>query len=362
MRSGIGICILLGLILSVAHAEEVTLVREEMPDHQPMSLFKNQMIQCRKLKEMPEAAKGPEGTLAWAELQLGDHKTLFCVRLEQDSAVIYFDRDRDRDLAEETPVTGRHMGRYRTRGYDFDLEDISAAFRFRNTILSHALRLRIRYPFQWGVQVFTVYNGRIEVAGETCLVTWVPGQKPVLRLPAITTGKIRDIHFGRKRVDFGGEAVQVKDGNVIATYTVADDESLVAVSVPKGLSKLNASWDTKTWTVCKPVEDKVYLSPGIYFRAEAVIEREVKGTRWWLSVMVKDFEVAEGSRFRGPIEPLSVSVSLRQRGGAVVLQSAFTDSVKRGVILYKDGEPLAPRLVIKDAEGAEVADWWLRYG
>jgi hypothetical protein len=352
----------MALFGGVALGEEVTLERGEMPDHQPLSLRKNQQIQCRKLPEAPEAAKGPEGNLAWAELQLGVQKALLCIRLEEDSASLYFDRDGDKDLVEETPVRGRHMGRYRTRGYDFDLDEVSAVFRFRNTVLSHSLRIRIQYPFHWGVQVFTVYNGRIELFGETCLVTWVPGQKPILRLPAITTGKIRDVHFGRKRIDFGEKSVLVKEGKVVGTYRIVDDEALVAVSVPEGLSKLNVSWDTKTWTICKPEKNKVYLSEGVYYRAEAVIDRTAQGSHWWLSIMVKDFEAVEGTSFRGPIEPLSIRVSVRQRGGAAVIQPAFTDSAKRGVILYRDGEPVTPRLVIKDADGAEVADWWLRYG
>ncbi|MHC4779815.1 MAG: hypothetical protein ACYTFG_14670 [Planctomycetota bacterium] len=350
------------LASSALLAEEVALELKTLPGHRPISLQGNSLIRCEPLDAAPAGVKGPEGNLAWAKLYLGETECHICIRTGQDVADLFVDLDGNNHLTDKELYSGVPMGRYRVRGFEFDVRDLPGNFRIGKEPLSTPLSLNIRFPFHWGIEAFGAYVGTFRKMEQDCWVVWVPGQEPFVTLPSITMGKTESVHFGSMVARLGKSGLSVANGKPSVRFEFVRNEGFVEMSVPGQLTKFNASWDSKTWAVCLPEKGKVYLEPGSYLRAEAVMERRKDDVTWWLSIMLRDFEVDEGKNLDGPFEPLSAKLDLRQRRGSVVIKPAFLTASGRGVILYRDGEPLAPRLEIRDGQGNPVKAWPLKYG
>jgi hypothetical protein len=354
---------LLACLCSVSLAGEVTLEPTDFPGRQSLALLENGVLCIEPLKAPPDGAKAPPGEPTWGRLRLGESAYLVCVVMDAYRfGKAYVDRDNDLDLAEEEPVLGEPMGRIRARLSCFEVKGLAAKFRVGGKLLSAEMAVRIEHPFHLGMRAARAWSGVIAELGSDCRISWVPGQKPLVSLRAITAGSTRKVYFGRKTISFGQDCVTLRDGKVVVSYTVSEDRDLVPVPVSRDFLSLSATRDSETWTVHKPVGGSVFVAKGRYFKAEALFLRKAESDEWLLSLAISNLSVKPGLRFGGSVEPLSILLRVQQIGGAMEIWPSFVDAAKRKVILYKNREPHNPLLLIKDGKGNAVETKWLGYG
>ncbi|TET36855.1 MAG: hypothetical protein E3J72_07635 [Planctomycetota bacterium] len=372
MRLRLGCLVLVfALTASIAFAEEVTLepVKAKNPAYS-----RGREIRCQILTECPEGVKAPEGELGWANLRLGKNNMLLAFADDSEKGcILYVDRDMDKNLAEEEALTGTSYSRQNYSRDTFDLNEMPGLFKVGDTELSLDMSLRIirstsKYQGQkriyYQVSTFTTYQGKIKAFEKDWKITWIPGQDPTLQASG-TASYISGYHFGRKRILLTRDNISLKKEKIICTFETKEDETLVPVSVPEGLTSLTImKRGNNIWINCLPEKSKVYLEEGDYYNVRYEIVVKSDADTWKLSASRSGALKVDKNTAIPDVEPLTLEVTPTFRdNGKITLKPSLTAQGGTRIRIYKNNQMFpAPDLIIKDSEGNELARTTLKYG
>lgn len=350
--------LLLALLLPVAVlAEEVELkLNHDLSKDTPFYM-KRQLMNFRLLHKAPAGAVAPEHkTLIWGILNLGAKAYNICIGMEQlgaETPLVYVDRDNDLNLKEETPVQGEMTaGIKKGLRYQFVIRKLPAEFTVQETKLEPTLNILFMFIGARFGQIcpLSAYRAKVNALGRDYFITWIPGQEPVIQ---------KDNEFSRSTKVFAGRSsfkldekcLKIKSGKVFVTYTTGVDNTLVAVSIPDGITSVNV-WGRSCGTFyCKPEDGKIYL-PECQCRISLEVEKSDGKNTWKITFAIRRFNVTEGAKVED-FEPLSIRVTKYTLRGFGI-RPVFADAKGRKVVLYRNGKMFSPDLVIKDSAGSVV--------
>ncbi len=345
-------------ICPVALAGEAVLKLQTSDAQNPFHSVNTREIQYESTLK-PGGVVSPEGELDWGRLTLGRRSYLLCITRENGKLTkLYLDRDTDKNLAEETPVQAMQVGRW----VYFVLESVPGEFALGENSISIKMRLLIMPVLRGYVPVCTAYVGKIKDAGDKASIVWVPGKWPYFR-PALWKSECPVLYIGSKKLIIGQNDVAFKDGKVVATYRVEKgEESLIPVAAPKWLHSVRL-FRQRFETVCLPADGKLFLRKGKCAFLSLGFVKESEGVSCEAdAVFPGDLVIREGMTL-GKLEPLTLAIEVSQKDSSVSITPSLTDASGRQTSLSKNCKPVpAPKLIIKDPGGKEVANHQFEYG
>lgn len=298
---------------------------------------------CEKLAAAPEeAAKAPEGDLSWGRLRLGETAYLYAVRGSlartgtlDPSDRLFLDRDRDGDLAEETPLSSEYFpGHMPGYGYSaFDADGLSARLPGAGPggeALELAVSIRLQ-PHQT-VASFTALCAAVPGFSGSLQVSWMPGSDLLLQdRPHGLEAAAAFRGPGRLRLP-APDALSFRDGAPVCTLRWETKEDLAAMTVPPGTVLLTAQQQLGPvpLTYVAPVDGQARMPAGRWTLRMAL--RRKDGDRsWTLAVERRNATVSDGGSF-GPVEPLTGSISVRTAEDALFFTPAWKDASGQDVV------------------------------
>lgn len=340
------------LMCSVASAQEIELKAYTTDFKSPVQTTESKDLRYDTATQ-PEGAKAPEGELDWGSLTLGKRSYLVCAVLKDGKhSKLYLDADGDKDLAEEKPVAVRDRG-----GIPFfDLEGVEGEFKVGTETLSVKMRLSVTPVYGGYVFSCTAYAGEFKIGDGSFAVVWVPTNAPLVRPTGWEFG-VPTLYYGKHKVTVQQKDIAIKDGNVKASYKVAEEEELAELDAPKGLSFVML-YGRNFYAAFLPSGGKLHLTKGTHNTAVASFRKEREGKRYELRVMLSSqggYEVKDDTKI-GEAEPLKLTPSVEVKGSSISVTASLLDARKRDVAIGRDGEPIPPpKLKITDPNGKEAA-------
>jgi len=375
MRFAIIVSILC-LICSAAFAEEIKLERFERKTG-PLAYVKSDNLKWEKIQK-PDDVKAPDGKLVWARLILGKRIYLTCIKSETTGAFrmkgntlvkeeifkhLYIDRDRDKDLAEETPVEGK--GNQNAR--QFIVEGLTGEFQIKDSLLVEVVRLCIMsYTISSGqVGVCFRYTGKVKIDDEEFSITWIPGSEPTLNHRTYGM-RTTAFFFGKKKLSVPSVSIVMKEEGLYASIeTIEESENLVELAVNETLHNITVNKQDLSNLICIPRKGKVYLPKNVNYRyiwAEFRKNTEKGEFRLRVQIGSRNAEIDDSIKLM-PVEPLKLTTKVTKRNDKVSLRAYLTGALGQRVTLYPVGRKIAPPVLkIKDTEGTVVAEHTFKPG
>ena len=340
------------LVCSAAFAGEVELKPYTTDVKNPVQTIKTKELSY-DAAEKPEGAKAPEGDLEWGKLTLGKQSYTTCtVKKDGKYTSLYFDADGDNDLAEEKPVAVRMRGNIPL----FDLADVPGEFTMGEETLSTKLCLSVTPLYGGYLFSCTAYAGEFKIGDGSFVIIWVPTNEPLIRPKEWEFG-VPTVYYGKKKASAALKGITLKEGKVKASYSLTDEDGLVELEAPKGLSFVML-YQRNFYGAFIPIGGKLHLKEGMHNVAVASFRKEQEGKRYELRIMLSShggYEVKKETKI-GAAEPLTLFPKVEIKGVAVSVTASLLDTQNRDVSIGRDGEPLdPPKLKITDPDGKEVA-------
>jgi hypothetical protein len=321
----------------------------------PQLVFEREDMRYKNT-DKPEGVIAPEGELQWGNLTLGEHSYLTCIEKKGDKFTkLYLDKNNNKNLAEETPIENDGG-----RGISFVVDSIKGAFRFQGALLSFDMKVHFMPGYDQSLVVFTAYTGTIKTELGEFELTWLPGENPSIRR-LTEKGPYQVLVVGRKKLSAD---VSLKNGKVVASYAVVED-GLVPVETSDSLQEIELYVEKPKFIVtrCLPGDGKIYIPKGKYDAVNCIIKKNKDDVEYGISLGFADNELEIKDSIKIKAEPLTLKPDLAQENGAVTAKPRMHNADGREARVFKfNGSLEAPKLVIKDAEGKEVASHVFVYG